>query len=528
MLDIGDLLDGKYRLQRQLGQGGMGTVYKALHEQINKPVAVKVLLPQDGAKGELVARFHREAQAAASAGHRGIVDIYDVGVCNDGAPFLVMELLQGEDLGDLIEKRGRLDVAFTAYVVCHVLSALSAAHGAGVVHRDLKPDNIFLVESGASLPEVKLLDFGISRVIVPGSVTRMTRSGAVMGTPHYMSPEQSAGKSDIDHRTDLFSIGVILYECLTGELPFDADNYNALLVKIISEEPAPPRELVGEIPPSVETTILRALQKSRAERYQDAAEVFSDLQEFVDSGAIATLRVPRALAGSVPSTHKELRSPPVAAEAARSAEEEAPTAAKPLPETNYYPAPSSPPSEIPSSSNRRPLALQILGVLAIIVVVGVIAGLIASKTLGEPAGGGDGVADDERGDSASRTSLVNEPTPVTVDAGLSPTVELDVTDGGNGLAGGEGRVNGKVRAKALSTSRPTRTKAPAPSAEAGVAEAPATPDYGTELDQPEPRPGPEAAERPRRGGEGSALRERPNPVREKTPPNPPDYGDELD
>lgn len=295
MPEVGELIGGKYTLIRQLGRGGMGAVYEAVHEQIGKAVAVKVLLPQEVDQAELVARFLQEAQAAAAAGHRGIVDIYDVGVCNDGAPYLVMELLQGQSLAELLAAAGRLDISRTSYIVCQVLSALSAAHQARIVHRDLKPENIFLADAGAALPEVKLLDFGISRVIVPGSpgnITRMTKSGLVMGTPSYMSPEQAAGKKDIDHRTDLYSISVILFQCLTNDFPHSADNYNALMVSIISDLPINPRMACRSLPESLETIILKGLEKERDARYATAAQMFYELRPFVDSGAIASLRAP--------------------------------------------------------------------------------------------------------------------------------------------------------------------------------------------------------------------------------------------
>jgi serine/threonine protein kinase len=363
MLDLGELIDGKYRLIRKLGQGGMGTVFEALHEQINKPVAVKVLRPQESHQGELVARFHREAQAAARAGHRGIVDIYDVGVCPDESPYLVMELLEGESLGERLDRDRQLDLTTTAYVVCQVLSALAAAHEKGVVHRDLKPENIFLVESGAALPEVKLLDFGISRVVIPGSMTRMTRSGAVMGTPQYMSPEQAAGKSDIDHRTDIFAAGIILYECLSGLLPFNGENYNALLVEILTVEPLRLREHRPELSPEVDALVWKALRKDREHRYQTATDLFAVLRPFVAPGAAASLRTPKGLApDTVPQGEPE--APSVLSVVAE------------LPATIMMPPLPSPRPSPAGRGGRFGLLLLILALA--ILVIGVTAGLAAS------------------------------------------------------------------------------------------------------------------------------------------------------
>jgi serine/threonine-protein kinase len=295
MPEVGDLVGGKYRLARKIGRGGMGAVYEAVHEQIGKSVAVKVLHAGGDADDELVARFHQEAQAAAAAGHRGIVNIYDVGVAEDRAPYLVMELLEGQGLSDLLNDVERLEVPRASFIICQVLAALSGAHDAGIVHRDLKPENIFLADSGAALPEVKLLDFGISRIIAPNDpefITRMTRTGIVMGTPHYMSPEQAAGKKDIDHQTDVYSMAVILFQCLTGSLPHGGDNYNALMASIIADPPVAPRTFNPDLPLPLEAIILRGLEKARSERYQDAAEMFYDLRPFVEPGAVAALRNP--------------------------------------------------------------------------------------------------------------------------------------------------------------------------------------------------------------------------------------------
>lgn len=281
MAEVGDLIDGKYRLTGCLGEGGMGKVFEAVHEDIGKRVALKFLLAEYITDQKAVSRLQREARTAAAAGHHGIVDIHDIGVAEDGSPYLVMELLHGQSLGDLLERSGALDISTSAYVVCHVLSALSAAHGAGIVHRDLKPDNIFLIETGAAVFDVKLLDFGISR-ITGESVTldqsmRLTRTGTIVGTPLYMSPEQAKGRRDLDHRIDVYATGVILYECVTGALPFEADNYNALIAKVITEDPPDPTLMRPDLPSALEKIILRALSKERDKRYQTAVDMFEEL-----------------------------------------------------------------------------------------------------------------------------------------------------------------------------------------------------------------------------------------------------------
>ena len=283
MVGEGDVVGEKYLIERRLGAGGMGTVYQAVHEEIGKRVAIKLLNKRHAWNKTAVARFRGEALAAAAAGHPGIIDIFDLGVTSDGSLFLVMELLEGCSLRTMLERQQALDVPTTAYICCQVLSALSAAHAAGIIHRDLKPDNIFLVDTRATLFDVKLLDFGVSRVTSTsedgsvGGASFRTETGAIVGTPHYMSPEQLEGKRDLDGRSDIFAMGVILYECLTGRMPFRGDNYNAVIVSVAMDTPLPPSELVRDLPDPIETLILRAMEKDRAERHESAEEMFDDL-----------------------------------------------------------------------------------------------------------------------------------------------------------------------------------------------------------------------------------------------------------
>ncbi len=269
----------------------MGAVFEAVNERIGKRVALKVLDPEVARRGDEAARLVQEAQVAAAVKHPGIVEVYDVETTDDGLPFLVMEPLEGRTLKEMIDERPSIDVATAAFVSCQVLSALSAAHDAGVIHRDLKPSNIFLVETGAALPEVKLLDFGISRLMRQGLMNRqavtipVTQTGVVLGTPQFMSPEQARGQRDIDHRTDLFSLGTVLYLALCGEMPFRGENYNALIAAIMTDEPARPRARRPDLSPEMEKVILRALEKDRDRRFQSAAEMFVHLLPFVDAGA---------------------------------------------------------------------------------------------------------------------------------------------------------------------------------------------------------------------------------------------------
>jgi eukaryotic-like serine/threonine-protein kinase len=278
----GEILDGKYRLVELIGEGGMGSVFLAKHTQLGKSVAIKFLNREEDADDKVVARFQREAMAAASVGHRGIIDVYDIGTSELGSPYLVMEYLEGESLRELIEAEQKLDVSTTAFITAQVLAALDAAHSKGIVHRDLKPDNVFLADVGRGAPEIKLLDFGISKIVdhqIEGK--SITTTGTVLGTPCYMSPEQARGKTDVDGRADIYAMGVILYECMTGVLPTPGRNYNEIIVQILMKEPTPPIELVPELPPELEAVMLKALAKDPDERHQTARELVKDLLPYV-------------------------------------------------------------------------------------------------------------------------------------------------------------------------------------------------------------------------------------------------------
>lgn len=298
MAEVGDVLLGKYRILRRIGLGGMGSVWEAVHEQIGKRVAVKILHPDMSLKPDLVARFTREARAAGAIGHSSIIDVYDIGTSDEGAPCLVMECLKGQNLAQVLKRvRGPIpDMGLSLYVVCQTLSALEAAHDKGIIHRDLKPDNIFLVQSGQFLPDIKLLDFGISKMIVPGTPDdRLTQTGTIMGTPFYMAPEQARGRKEVDHRVDIYAMGVILYECLTGQVPFWAENTFALVYEILNSPLSPPRALRPEIPEPIEQAVLRALSRDPAERYQRAFQMLEGLFPLLADQAKGRISLPQQM-----------------------------------------------------------------------------------------------------------------------------------------------------------------------------------------------------------------------------------------
>jgi len=278
----GDLIANTYRLGQRLGNGGAAEVFEAVHERSGERVAIKVLRRELMPFPVEIERFRFEVSAARQAHHHGIVDIRDMGVTADGRPYLVMELLRGSTLEAILIPGQPLDVALSCRIVCQILAALTAAHDAGIVHRDLKPANIFVVRGGARTPQVKLLDFGIARLSGQRAERRrITAKGMVIGTPMYMSPEQVRGATDLDGRSDLFSLGIVLYECVTGRLPFAEHSLPALLRFLLDGDPVPPAELCPDLPRAIVDVIERALQKDPALRYQSAREMFRDLHPYV-------------------------------------------------------------------------------------------------------------------------------------------------------------------------------------------------------------------------------------------------------
>ncbi len=288
----GVVLDGKYELIRKIGEGGMGSVYEANHKLIGRKLAVKFLHPQYASSEEVVTRFQREAQAAAQIGHENIIEVTDMGTDDDDSPYLVMEFLKGCDVKQLIEAEGVQTPKRTAHIMVQALNALQAAHDVGIIHRDLKPENIYLIEKGGNPDYVKLLDFGISkfRALETDGVKGLTQTGTVLGTPHYMSPEQARGEQDLTPRSDIYAMGIILYQMLTGELPFDAPNYNALLIKILTEEPDPPNHLNPDLPEDLVKTIETAMARAAMDRFESCDDFRSHLIPFApDSSSIGRM-----------------------------------------------------------------------------------------------------------------------------------------------------------------------------------------------------------------------------------------------
>jgi serine/threonine-protein kinase len=305
---VGSTVAGKYHVDRLIGRGGMGAVFQATNAGIGKRVALKFLTSDASKDSDAATRFQREAEAASLAESPHIVQIFDSGRSERGLPFLVMELLTGEDLRERLRRDGRVQPELAVRVGVQVLKALRQAHAAGIVHRDLKPDNVFLCRRDDEPAFVKLVDFGISKLQQAPGVDTLTHKGAVLGTAFYMSPEQAQSFSDIDGRTDLFSVGAMLYEMLTGEPPHSAPTYEAVLIAICTRDAEDVRVKAPETPEKLARVIARALRRDRNERYGSAAEMLEDLD--------AVMRESRQLATKTRRTAEAWVEPPGSASAA--------------------------------------------------------------------------------------------------------------------------------------------------------------------------------------------------------------------
>ncbi|MDX6693967.1 MAG: eukaryotic-like serine/threonine-protein kinase [Blastocatellia bacterium] len=277
---VGRTLDEKYRLDERLGTGGMGTVYRATHLLIDRPVAVKLLNPRFVEDEAAQARFRREARAAGRLQHSNAVAVTDFGRTSDGYVYIVMELLEGRTLRDVLAREAPLDTARSVSMMLQISAAVAAAHEAGIIHRDLKPANIFIVQRKDAPPFVKVLDFGIAKLAAESiddeDPKTLTAVGVMIGTPKYMSPEQCDG-GPLSPASDVYSLGIILYEMLTGTTPFTGTSPLAIALKHSTEEPRPPREWVVTIPPAIEELVLKALEKNPLARPQNAAEFRREL-----------------------------------------------------------------------------------------------------------------------------------------------------------------------------------------------------------------------------------------------------------
>jgi len=295
----GQVLDGKYVVEKVLGCGGMGVVVRAYHRILDDRVAIKFLLPEATLVPEAVARFTREARAATKIKGEHVVRVIDVGQFQTGEPYIVMEYLQGRDLGQVVRERGPMPVAEAVDYVLQGCEALAEAHALGIVHRDLKPANLFVTKHPDGSALVKVLDFGISKLTNAagsGPDLGLTKTSAMMGSPLYMSPEQMASARDVDAGTDIWAIGAVLYELLSGRPPFDAETLPQLCAMVLQSRAAPLDEVRPEVPAEVARIVDRCLEKDRAKRFRDVGELARALRDFAPRRArVSVERISRIL-----------------------------------------------------------------------------------------------------------------------------------------------------------------------------------------------------------------------------------------
>jgi eukaryotic-like serine/threonine-protein kinase len=290
----GQILAGKYRVERVLGSGGMGFVVAAWHLELEQRVAMKFLHPLALERADTAERFRREARSAAKIRSEHVARVIDVGIMEGGVPYMVMEYLEGHDIAGEMEKVGMLPIEDAIDFVLQAIEALAEAHAAGIVHRDLKPANLFIATRADGSRIVKVLDFGISKSLLGASVAELslTRTSVLIGSPLYMSPEQMRSAKDVDTRTDIWSLGVIMYEMIAGQPPYTGDSIPALCASLLSDTPVSMRSLRADVPPELEDIIMRCLAKDRQYRFSTVGELARALAQFGSAGS--QLHVDRA------------------------------------------------------------------------------------------------------------------------------------------------------------------------------------------------------------------------------------------
>jgi serine/threonine-protein kinase len=444
-----ELVAGKYRLTRLLGRGGMGSVWEGVHTTLGTRVAVKFIDSEHANSPEARQRFENEARAAATLRSKHVVEVYDHGVTPDGRPFIVMEFLDGEPLDRRLDRMGRLPARDTAHIVLMVCRALSKAHASGIVHRDLKPENVFLVwddEDGADV--AKVVDFGIAK-FTDNSVgsSSATRTGSVLGTPYYMSPEQARGLRSVDYRSDLWSVGVIAFRCITGRLPFEGEAVGDLLVKLCTAPIPVPSQIVPDAPPTFDAWISRALSREPENRFQSAQEL---------AGALATVcglsMRGSYVTGDLPAVRAGQTGPFAAASGTGPYPIHTPTMASN--QTTGAPFTQTPPLPPPA---RTKTAAVLVSALVALVVMAIGAGVVAKVYAGR---------------TAAASAEAAEPAPVTA-LPAAPAVQP--------AGEPEAEAPEPVAAEPVPSAAPV---APTATAAPGVAARPAT--------KPRPRPAPQS------------------------------------
>ena len=406
---IGAVLSGKYRIDERLNEGGMGTVYRATHVLMEKTVAIKVLRPSLAADEKIVARFSREARAASRISHPNTLSVTDFGEDENGVVFLVMEFLSGRTLKQLIRDEGPLPLTRVVEIVRQVGDALNAAHQQGVVHRDLKSDNIMLLDTVAG-DHAKVLDFGIAKINEPeGRDTgSLTAPNLVIGTPQYMSPEQCSQETEIDSRSDIYSLGVILYEMLVGHVPFAADSPTMVMMKHLQEPVPSVLDERSDLPASVARVIARAMAKLPGNRYQTIAELVEDLT--IASGTAKFAPVPgQPNVTAAPPARAAVDGPDEVTVVRTRPEPPAPVVRR-APVTVPVGRSTMLPPNVPGAASFNPLKVIIPSIVALLAVFAVIYALKSNS-----------VADTQQNTNSTQESLAADPNSQPVQPGASPS-----------------------------------------------------------------------------------------------------------
>ncbi|HEY1957911.1 MAG TPA: protein kinase [Polyangiaceae bacterium] len=290
-VEIGQTLAGKYKVEEVIGIGGMGVVVAARHMQLDQRVALKFLKHEAMQSEEAVERFIREAKNAVRLHSEHVARVTDVGTLENGAPYMVMEYLEGADLSRVVQATGSITIEEAVAFVLQACEAIAEAHSLGIIHRDLKPQNLFVTRRVDGRPLVKVLDFGISKTLEQAGGLVLTRTSSIMGSPLYMSPEQMRSTKNVDQRSDLWALGVILYELLTGRVPFEAEAIPELCLKVVQDQPDPPKSLRPELAEGLNAVVLKCLEKNPAHRFDNVAELAAALEPYSEMARGASERI---------------------------------------------------------------------------------------------------------------------------------------------------------------------------------------------------------------------------------------------
>lgn len=468
---VGQMLTERYRIDERISEGGMGTVYRATHVLMDKRVAIKVLHPSLAADDKIVARFSREARAASRISHPHALNVTDFGESESGVVFLVMEFLDGRTLKEVIQADGPLPLSRVAGIIEQVSGALDAAHGEGVVHRDLKSDNIMLVEASNGSDWAKVLDFGIAKIKEPVGVTDpgLTAPNLIIGTPHYMSPEQCSQASEIDSRSDIYSLGIIIYEMLTGHVPFTGDSPTAIMMKHLQEPPPSVMEERDDLPPQVGMVITSAMAKRPEDRFQSAGEMSKALAAAAAGDVLQKVVSAAATSPGASSDTSRIVVPTDSNEAPRNTKEQEldeqtvisarPAAVAPAAaayETSRIETKSAPPPPQERSSPWRIIIPTLAGIL-------VLAGVIYAITYkGNPAQPSANQSPGLTTDPNSRPVQTAPPVTGKAEEGVAPTANSNASSSNTGAGaptGPDGKAAENKNAEAANTESSNTTNA---------------------------------------------------------------------